>query len=142
MEHRRHQGAALALGALLIVGALASSAFAQTERTVTELGQRVPSSAFAEAERTATELGQRVPAGESVSTVLLRRDSSQAEPLIANVGPTPYASPYASADVFDWGDAAIGAGIALVLGAAGLGGVFLLGRRRADRAAEFPVAAG
>jgi hypothetical protein len=37
----------------------------------------------------------------------LHRDSSQAEPFVANLGPEPTT---ASGDGFDWGDAAIGAG--------------------------------
>jgi len=56
----------------------------------------------------------------------LRRDGSKAEPFVANVDSTPTAS--ASGDGFDWGDAAIGAGVSLLaaaflmMSAGGLGG--------------------
>jgi hypothetical protein len=41
------------------------------------------------------------------SPTVLHRDSSAAEPFVANLGPEPST---ASGDGFDWGDAAIGAG--------------------------------
>ena len=131
MKHPRSLGTALALVAFLVVGALASSAHAQSNdatRTPTELGQSVPTAQFNRdlATRTPTELGQAAPTGHSV-TVAMRRDASQAEPFLASVGPTTTS---ASSDGFDWGDAAIGAAIMLGLVAVGLGGVALLSRRR------------
>jgi hypothetical protein len=45
---------------------------------------------------------------DSGPTAALHRDSSQAEPFVANLGPEPTGT--ASGDGFDWGDAAIGAG--------------------------------
>ena len=57
------------------------------------------------------------------TTVALRRDGTKADPFVANVGGTPITT--ASDDDFAWGDAAIGAGVALGLialaGAAGAG---------------------
>jgi hypothetical protein len=44
---------------------------------------------------------------DSSPNVVLHRDSSQAEPFVANLGPEPAT---ASGDGFDWGDAAIGGG--------------------------------
>jgi hypothetical protein len=122
MKVARHLGVALALGALLVVGALASSALAQSERTASELGQAVgePSEqggGTALYARTPTELEQRTSPGQGVTST--------------------------SSDGFDWGDAAIGAATALGLGAlAGLGGMALLSRRRrAHGAVDVPVAA-
>ena len=59
--------------------------------------------------------------------VALRRDGSQAEAFVADVGGTPSAT----GDGFDWGDAAIGAagGLGLALAAAG-GTLAVAGRRR------------
>jgi hypothetical protein len=160
MKHPRPLGTALALVALLVVGALASSASAQSNdatRTPTELGQSVPTAQFNTdlatrtstevgqsvptaqfnrdlATRTSTEVGQSVPTGDS-GTVAMRRDASQAVPFLASVGPTTTS---ASSDGFDWGDAAIGAASMLGLVAVGLGGLALLIRRR--RPDRVPVA--
>jgi hypothetical protein len=139
MKHPRPLGTALALVALLVVGALASSAYAQSNdatRTPTELGQSVPTAQFNRdlATRTPTEVGQSVPTGHSV-TVAMRRDASQAVPFLASVGPTTTS---ASSEGFDWGDAAIGAASMLGLVAVGLGGLALLSRRR--RPDRVPVA--
>jgi hypothetical protein len=49
---------------------------------------------------------------DSSPSVALHRDSSQAEPFVADVGPEPTS---ASADRFDWGDAAIGAGAVVLV---------------------------
>jgi hypothetical protein len=49
---------------------------------------------------------------DSSPSVTLHRDSSQAEPFVANVGPEPTS---ASGDGFDWGDAAIGAGAVVLV---------------------------
>jgi hypothetical protein len=138
MKHPRPLWTALALVALLVVGAVASSAYAQSNdatRTPTELGQSVPTAQSNDlATRTPTEVGQSVPTGDSV-TVAMRRDASQAVPFLASVGPTTTS---ASSDGFDWGDAAIGAASMLGLVAVGLGGLALLSRRR--RADRVPVA--
>jgi hypothetical protein len=158
MKHPRPLWTALALVALLVVGAVASSAYAQSNdatrtptelgqsvptaqsndlatRTPTEVGQSVPTAQSSDlATRTPTEVGQSVPTGDSV-TVAMRRDASQAVPFLASVGPTTTS---ASSDGFDWGDAAIGAASMLGLVAVGLGGLALLSRRR--RADRVPVA--
>jgi hypothetical protein len=49
---------------------------------------------------------------DSSPTVALHRDSAQAVPFVADVGPEPTT---ASGDGFDWGDAAIGAGAVLLV---------------------------
>ena len=65
--------------------------------------------------------------------VALRRDGSQAEAFVADVGGTPSAT----GDGFDWGDAAIGAGAGLLAAALLLGGsgAVQARRRRAPSAA-------
>jgi hypothetical protein len=61
---------------------------------------------------------------DSNATVALRRDGSQAAPVVANLG----SEPNTASDGFDWGDAAIGAGAGLfgaclaALGVAAIGG--------------------
>src|SRR5215211_973427 len=56
--------------------------------------------------------------GASVSVPALRRDGSKAVPFVADLGPEAAATEGG----FDWGDAGIGAGAALVLTTMGLGG--------------------
>jgi hypothetical protein len=119
MKRPRQFSLAGALGVVLVVGALAPSALAQTERTASELGQAVvePGEPFAQTERTASELGQAV--GEPGGHVPL---VAAATPVIAST----------SSDGFDWGDAAIGAGSALGLVAlVGFGGLALVRRPQA-----------
>jgi hypothetical protein len=72
------------------------------------------------------------------SAVVLRRDSSKADPFVANVGGTPTAT--ASDDGFAWGDAAIGAGAAL--GVIALAGAGALALRRRGGLATRSVATG
>jgi hypothetical protein len=67
------------------------------------------------------------PANES--TAVLIRDGSQAVPFVANVGPDAAATAGDSADGFDWGDAALGAGVAMA-GLFGIGAAVLATRRR------------
>jgi hypothetical protein len=61
------------------------------------------------------------------SAVVLRRDSSKADPFVANIDGTPTTT--ASDDGFAWGDAAIGAGAALGVIALAGAGAFALRRR-------------
>jgi hypothetical protein len=49
---------------------------------------------------------------DSSPTVALHRDSSEAVPFVADLGPEPTT---ASGDGFDWGDAAVGAGAVLLV---------------------------
>ena len=63
--------------------------------------------------------------------VALRRDGSKAEPFVANVDSTPTAS--ASGDGFDWGDAAIGAGVSLLAAALLMSAGAVGGRRTSSR---------
>src|SRR5262245_27341168 len=56
---------------------------------------------------------------DSSPTVALHRDGSKAEPFVANVGPGP-APASTSGDGFDWGDAAIGGGAALLVACLGM----------------------
>jgi hypothetical protein len=58
--------------------------------------------------------------------VALRRDGSQAEAFVADVGTTPSAT----GDGFDWADAAIGAGATLLLAAFLMMGTGAVGGRR------------
>ena len=58
--------------------------------------------------------------------VALRRDGSQAEAFVADVGGTPSAT----GDGFDWGDAAIGAGAGLLAAALLMVGTGAVGGRR------------
>ena len=58
--------------------------------------------------------------------VALRRDGSQAEAFVADVGGTPSAT----GDGFDWGDAAIGAGAGLLAAALLMMGTGAVGGRR------------
>ena len=72
------------------------------------------------------------------TAVVLRRDSSKADPFVANIGGTPTAT--ASDDGFAWGDAAIGAGAAL--GVIALAGAGALALRRRGGLATRSVATG
>ena len=77
------------------------------------------------AHRTPTELGQSTAGSQSA--LALRRDGSQAEPFVADVGASPAA---ASGDGFDWdwASAGIGAGVAIAMIA--LAGTALITVRR------------
>ena len=108
------KGIIATLAVVLASAALAASAGASrgpglATRTATELGQRVPGYA-ALATRTPTELGQRVPG---------------------------YAAPTAEVRAFDWGDAAIGAGVVVALGFGGF--VLVRTRRHPSGSAESPL---
>jgi hypothetical protein len=61
--------------------------------------------------------------------VALRRDGSQAEAFVADVGGTPSAT----GDGFDWGDAAIGAGVGVLAAALLMGTGAGGGRRTSSR---------
>ncbi len=62
----------------------------------------------------------------SSSEIVPRRDGSKAVPFVANVGPETNAA----TDTFDWADAGIGAGLALLAGLAAMVGVSILRERR------------
>ena len=62
----------------------------------------------------------------SGGTVVLRRDGSQATPVVANLNPEPTTS----SDGFDWGDAAIGAGAALLVTSLAMAGSSAVSGRR------------
>lgn len=91
-----------------------------------------PSISFAQAdrgpyERTATELGQAIgEPGEqdSAATALYARTPTELGQRVASS-----AAPDGDSSGFDWGDAAIGGGAVLALGAITLGGVALASRR-------------
>jgi hypothetical protein len=143
MKRPRQFSLAVALGVVVVVGALASSALAQTERTASELGQAAgePAAPVAGTERTASEFGQAVgePGEQGGGTALYARTPTEfAQSTSPEQGVTS-----TSSNAFDWGDAAIGAATALGLSAlAGLGGlVVLTRRRRANDAVDVPVAA-
>jgi hypothetical protein len=76
------------------------------------------------AHRTPTELAQSTAGSQSA--LALRRDGSQAEPFVANVGASAPAA--SSGDGFDWESAAVGAGVAIAMMA--LGGAALIAVRR------------
>jgi hypothetical protein len=63
------------------------------------------------------------------SSVVLRRDGSQAVPFVADVAPQATAT----SDGFDWGDAGIGATAMLVLAGIAAGAGLVLGRRPSRR---------
>jgi hypothetical protein len=64
---------------------------------------------------------------DSSPNVALRRDNSQAEAFVANVGPEPST---ASGDGFDWGDASIGAGVVVLLACLAIAAAVGLNGRR------------
>jgi len=66
---------------------------------------------------------------DSIGPVALRRDGSQAEPFVANVG----SQPTTAGDGFDWGDAAIGAGAGLLAVCLAMLGSATIGGRRSSR---------
>jgi hypothetical protein len=70
---------------------------------------------------------------DSSPTVGLHRDSSQAEPFVANVGPEPTT---AAGDGFDWGDAAIGAGGVVLVACLAMFAAGISGRRSSTTAAS------
>jgi hypothetical protein len=82
-----------------------------TERTPTELAQRQSAPAGGITERTPTELAQRQSAPVSAIS-------------------TPASSPATENGGFDWGDAAVGAGVVLVLGLSGVAIVAVARRQR------------
>jgi hypothetical protein len=123
--------------AFLVGGVLAPSAGADTDpfaRTPTERAQAVgePGEQTSAAQtdsrqsqrvsgglgRTPTEIGQAV--GEP-------GDSNVAAAVLQPGDPIDVASPAGQSDGFDWGDAAIGAGLALILG---IGALAVVSRRR------------
>jgi hypothetical protein len=59
------------------------------------------------------------------STPVLRRDGSKATPFVADLEPAG-----STAGGFDWGDAGVGAGAALLLTMSGVGGAMLVRNRR------------
>ena len=66
---------------------------------------------------------------DSIGPVAIRRDGSQAEPFVANVG----SQPTTAGDGFDWGDAAIGAGAGLLAACVAMLGSAAIGGRRSSR---------
>jgi len=66
---------------------------------------------------------------DSIGPVAVRRDGSQAEPFVANVG----SQPTTAGDGFDWGDAAIGAGAGLLAACLAMLGSAAIGGRRSSR---------
>ena len=71
--------------------------------------------------------GQQATQQSQGSDVVLRRDGSQAQAFVADVGPQ---SPASSGDGFDWGDAAIGAGAGLAAALLVGSGAAAIRRRR------------
>jgi hypothetical protein len=65
--------------------------------------------------------------------IVLHRDGSQAASFVADLAPQASASP-TDGDGFNWGAAAIGAGVTLLAAALLMGGSSALGRRRTSKA--------
>jgi hypothetical protein len=133
MSHMRSKIITSLAAPLVIAAAVAPSAGA-SERTATELGQSTDPAVGA-SERTATELGQSTgqPGGPKFARTPTQLGQS------ANLSSTSTSN--SESGGFDWGDAAIVGGGALVLVLVGLGGVALLNRRRGGiRKSRTPVA--
>jgi hypothetical protein len=81
---------------------------------------------------------------EASNASVLRRDGSKAEPFVAEVGQSvdSSAAPTRSgvSSGFDWGDAAIGAGLGAVAALLTVGAVGAVRRRSTTRAASAPAA--
>jgi len=81
---------------------------------------------------------------EASNAPVLRRDGSKAEPFVAEVGQSvdSSAAPTTSgvSSGFDWGDAAIGAGLGAVAALLTVGAVGAVRRRSTTRAASAPAA--
>ena len=75
--------------------------------------------------------------GSDDGKVIVRRDGSKAVPFVPNVGPSSSAS---EPEAFDWGDAAIGAGSALIVMLLA-SGVVVVARRRGHPGAQPTVPA-
>ena len=67
--------------------------------------------------------------GQGGEDITLRRDGSKAEPFVANLGTESAPTTAASADGFDWGDAAIGAGLGVAAALLVVGGAYTVRRR-------------
>jgi hypothetical protein len=81
-------------------------------------------------------------AGSGQDGIVVRRDGSKADPFVANVSSAAAPSPSTgSGSGFDWGDAAIGAGIG-ALAAMALAGALIGMRRRRTGVTARPASAG
>lgn len=68
--------------------------------------------------------------------IVLHRDGSEATPFVAEVGTGSTSTPTVSSDGFDWGDAGIGAGAALLATALAVGASSALSGRRSIRSTK------
>ncbi len=69
---------------------------------------------------------------------VLHRDGTKATPFVADVGPQPTAS----ADTFDWSDAAIGAAVGLLIAAVAVAGSAAIRGRPTHAAGSTPASQG